>query len=234
MYERLLFEKAGDVNELLLKKSYCLKAEGKYQAGYETLQRADLFHGTDSLRATLYYEMALHSYLNGRYDVALGHVQELNYYLPDQILPRAELIEVLALNQLKRWQEAEKKFMAMQTKYGMRQAVTYADLRPGKLKNPDRAENWSFVLPGSGQMYAGYWGRGLTSLVIQAGLVAFTAYSFVNGFYFSGAFTGGGLFYMFYNGGTRHASYLAQKGNQQKIDRLNDRVMTTLEPVIKK
>jgi TM2 domain-containing membrane protein YozV len=236
-YERLLFSGSENVNLLLLKKSYCFKAESKFEEAYEMLQRADFFGGEDSIRFQLYYECALNSFLAHRYDLSLNKLQELHYYFPSKTNQAMEILEILTLNQMKKWDEAEKKYDLFISKNSIlttEATALYKEQKPRKLKNPDKAETLSLLFPGAGQMYAGYVGQGLTSFGIQAGLVTFAIYSFVNGFYFSGAFTGVGLFYMFYNGGARHAKYLAEKRNHEKMDEFNEEVKQILSGGIKK
>ena len=231
-YERLLFQGSRDVNRLLLKKTYCLKAEGRYDDAYQTLQRADFFQGSDSLRFKLYYEVALNAYLAGKYDLSLNKIQELNYYLPKANQPVVDLLEILSLNQQHKLNDAEKKLEEFLVKYNLRDEQKI--YRNKKLKNPEKAESMSHLLPGVGQMYAGYGGQGATSMLLQTGFVAFAAFSFLNGYYFSGAFTGVGLFYIFNNGGARHARYLAEKRNDKMIAQLNADVKKIMMKALKK
>ncbi|GHN00887.1 hypothetical protein WSM22_23760 [Cytophagales bacterium WSM2-2] len=232
-YERLLYLGHAD-NRILLKKSYCLKAEGKYEEAYNTLQRADFFTGSDSLKLKLYYESALTAYLAGKYDLSLNKVLELNYYLPDFSQPLAEILEILNLNQQHKLADAKKKYEAFCAKYNIREPNVYLNKKFRKLKDPVKAESISHFLPGVGQMYAGHFVRGATSGLVQAGLLAFTAVSFLNGYYFSGAFSGMGLFYMFNNGGARHAQYLAEKRNDKTIEELNNEVRRVGAMAVKK
>lgn len=234
-YEYLLFQRPGAsdrVNLLLLKKAYCFKAEGLYNEAYETLQQADFFAGSDSLKQTLYYEVALAAYVSGQHDVALSRLQEMFYYFPDHNLPMAFLLEILCLNQLQRWDDAAKRYQQLQTRLHLAGDNPYKGRRI-KPKNPDRAETWSYVLPGSGQVYAGYGARGFSSLLLQSACAAFATYSFLNGFYFSGAFTGVSLFYMFYNGGARYARSLTEKTNAKRLNALNEAVLKSAQELKK-
>ncbi len=233
-YERLLFKGNREGNVLVLRKSYSLKAEGNYADSYTTLQRADFFAGDDSLKFKLYYESILNAFLAGKYDLALNKIQELHYYLPGLTQPTLDLVEILTLNHLQKFELAEAKFKSFVSTNNLPDDMNPYRKRNLKLKNPTKAESISHLLPGVGQMYAGYGGRGATSLVIQAGLVAFSIYSFVNGYYFSGAFTGVGLFYIFNNGGARHAYYLAEKRNQEVITRIDKEVKQVLLKAKKK
>ncbi len=58
------------------------------------------------------------------------------------------------------------------------------------MKNPDKAFALSYYFPGAGQMYAGYFWKGLVSTILNAGLIYFSVWNFANGYFFSGAFTG--------------------------------------------
>ena len=232
-YERLLFQHTtGITNLLILRKSYCFKAEGKYEDDYTTLQLANFFEEADSLKTKLYYESALNAYLAGKYDLAFNKVQESQYYLQGTEQPFIDLIEILILNQQHKLADAEKKYKSFCEKFGI--AGKPDIYQNKKLKDPEKAESISHFLPGIGQWYAGYMGRGITSGAIQAGLLLFTAYSFLNGYYFSGAFTGMGLFYMFNNGGARHAQYLAEKKNIELVNQINQTIMISAQEIVKK
>ncbi len=233
-YERLLFQGKTDAGLLLLKKSFCLKAEGKFEEAYTTLQRVDVFKESDSLRTALYSELALDAYLGGKFDQALSTLQELHYYFPDKNSSISDALEILTLNQLLKWNEAEQKFNSYLERYNIPDQHLYQKQRLPKLKNPAKAETLSFLIPGSGQLYAGYPGHAITSVLIHGGLVVFTVYSFTNGYYFSGAFTGVGLFSLFYNGGAGHAKDLAMRHNAEQLTRFNEKVKAVLSEVAKK
>lgn len=233
-YERLLFHGKSDANILLLKKSFCWKMEGKFDEAHSTLLRADLFKGTDSVKIMIYNELALDAYLAGKFNIALSTLQELHYYFPDQSTSISEALEILTLNQLFKWDEAEQKFISFLAKYALPDQYIYQKRNRPKFKNPTKAETLSYIIPGSGQLYAGYPGHAITSLLIQGGLVTFTVYSFTNGYFFSGAFTGVALFSFFYNGGARHARDLAVRHNSEQLFRFNEKVKTVLMDAIKK
>lgn len=216
-YERAIFEGASPVlfNELLLKKADCWKQEGKFMEAYEVLQRAN---ATDNrfTQFQVLYESALTAYLQAKGDLALGHIQELRYYFPDTTVQMIDLLEILSLNELSRWQDAQIKFSEYSDRYALNlNEHLYDDIIQYKLKKPSRAVGLSFIFPGSGQMYSGYFFRGLTSTVINTGWVLFTIYSFSHGFYLSGAFTGVAFFHLFYNGGANYARSLANKRNDE-------------------
>ena len=233
-YERLLFQGKEDVGLLLLKKSFCLKAEGKFEEAYTTLQRVDLFKESDSVRIKLYHELALDAYLARKFDQSISTLEELHYYFPNESTSISDALEILSLNQLAKWDAAKQKFEAFLSKYQLPDQDLYKKKNLPSLKNPTKAETLSYLIPGSGQLYAGYPGRAITSIVLQGGLVVFTVYSFTNGYYLSGAFTGVGLFSLFYNGGAGQARDLAIKHNEKEFAEFNNKVKAALSAVDKK
>lgn len=232
-YERELFlgvNSSEVFNTLLLKKSYSFKAEGNFDAAYQTLSRALLYEGSDSLRFLLFYELSFNAFLAEKPDLAIGHIQEFNYNFEgsefdDELL----FLEILCLNKLKRWREAKEKYERYATVNDLNADVNqYEEILNHKFKNPKKAQNLSLVIPGSGQMYAGFPLKGLFSLTVQAGLVYFSVESFLNAYYLSGVFTGVALFYMFYNGGARYAAKLATQNNEKVVQSFNDKISTII------
>jgi len=233
-YERLIYQGDKRVNTLLLKKAYCYKARHLYEEAYQILQRADLFIEHDSLKWDLYYESMLTAWLAGKNDLAMNKVQELRYYFPSVAHPMTDLVEILSLNQQHRFADAEIKLKAAIRNHHLTgDSLIYQDRR-FRLRNPEKAHDLSLFLPGVGQWYAGYTGRGLTSGLIQAGFVAFTITSFLNGYYLSGVYTGVGLFYLFNSGGARHARYLAEKKNGEIVENLNAAVQERFRSAVLK
>jgi TM2 domain-containing membrane protein YozV len=129
-------------------------------------------------------------------------------------------LEILSYNELRQWSEAKKVF----ANYSKNAKVTdslYAFEKKPRLRSITKAHTLSMIIPGMGQWYAGYPSKGLVSLGIQAGSLAFGVYSAWHGFYFSGFFTGAGLFNTFYQGGGRYASALAERKNAELTQRYN-------------
>ncbi|HMP99928.1 MAG TPA: hypothetical protein PKC24_09120, partial [Cyclobacteriaceae bacterium] len=183
-----------------------------------------------SLRFLLFYELSFNAFLAEKPDLAIGHIQEFNYNFEgsefdDELL----FLEILCLNKLKRWREAKEKYERYATVNDLNADVNqYEEILNHKFKNPKKAQNLSLVIPGSGQMYAGFPLKGLFSLTVQAGLVYFSVESFLNAYYLSGVFTGVALFYMFYNGGARYAAKLATQNNEKVVQSFNDKISTII------
>lgn len=145
-------------------------------------------------------------------------------------------LEALVNLEMSQWEEAKSSSMKISSAdlYQDSVKVLFTELTQLKLKDPEKAETLSYFIPGAGQMYAGKVFRGITSFVLQTGLLGFAGYSFLNGYYFSGTFTGVSLFYVFYMGGARHAEYLAREYNKKKINQVQTKIETLLLEGIKK
>jgi tetratricopeptide (TPR) repeat protein len=216
-YERLVFQGHAPVAYWLLKKSYCQKAQINYAAALETMKRVDLYNSPDSLQGRLFYEVVLLHYLHQQPDLALSRIQEWRYLQAAGVTEPFEIMEILSLAELGRWPEASQAFSAWSSKYRADSISNpLKDASRIKWRKVKKAEALSFVLPGSGQWYAGFPGRGMVSTGLSAGAVLFAIHQFSNGFFFSGAYTGVGLFYLFYWGGARYAVKLAEAKNREQ------------------
>ncbi len=221
--EKAIFEAAGseERNELIFSKAQAYKSINNFEEAIKCLERLNPSSLTDSMRFELFYELALNQYLCSAFQKAGYNVLLLENLTknPQQQL-RQKLVAVLCYNAQHKWTEAEQAFLSFENLSNESADSIknyYHNLRSLKLKSLRKAENLSYFLPGVGQMYAGKFFRGLTSSVIQIGLLSFAGYSILNGYYFSGTLTGVSLFYVFYLGGARHAVYLAEEYNKSLI-----------------
>jgi tetratricopeptide (TPR) repeat protein len=209
-------------DSLLMKKSYAYKARGDYDRALKNLERIQSIDMT--------YEKALLHFLNE--DIEACYNQLLRIQLDnDNVLTEAyHLLFVMTLVKKNDFQEA-RKYLNGEYSFGMNDDQLN-EIISGKLKpkNTDRAFNISLWLPGFGQAYAGYLGRGFVSGLMQTGSAGFTYYSLINNYYFSGVLTGAALFYTFYLGGARYAGQLAEKKNLE----LQEQILSTLKSEIKK
>jgi tetratricopeptide (TPR) repeat protein len=235
-YEKAIFEQSNIgnnvqiINELLFKKTQLLKAQKTFDEAWQTTQRFDLTDLSDSLQFRYRYESALCAYLSQRYAEAHNQLQQTRFYVRDTLLTEGlDVLEILTLNELERWTESKEIF----SRYVSRNRLTinveelYAFLKK-KPKNPDKAQLLSFLMPGLGQAYAGYWKQGLVSAGLQALALGFGVYHVLNRYYLIGFFTGAGLFQAFYFGGTRRAVLMAEETNRKRKARYNQQLRATL------
>ena len=220
-YERLIFDRNGElsINEFLLRKSYCYKAQNKFEKALETLQRSDLYSGDDNIRVQLFYESILNAHLCGKYDISLSLINEWKYNFSNGSDYNLEITEILTLSELMKWQEARTKFVTFSTKYNLHlDSTIFNPVLNHKFRKPEKAITLSYLLPGSGIIYAGAPLRGITSAALQAGAIALVVQGLTEGYFFSSALTGTALFYALYNGGAQYAANLTVTRNNKRIN----------------
>lgn len=217
-------------NQLLYQKIKCQKALRIFEDAWQTAQRFDLNEPNDTLQFKLRYEGALCGYLSQRYNEAYGQIQQARFYINDTTLTIAlDVLEILTLNELERWEESKTLFRryAARNQLSIQVDDLYSFIKK-KPKNPNKAQLMSFLMPGLGQIYAGYTKEGLVSAGLQALALGFGVYHVLNRYYLIGFFTGAGLFQTFYFGGARRASIMAEETNRKRKARNSQKIRALL------
>lgn len=241
-YEKALYDQSQRVdsinidtyrlifNNLLLKKIQCQKYLKRFEDAWQTAQRLDLNEPDDSLQYRLRYEVALSGYLSRHYAEAHGQILQTRFYVRDtSLLASLDVLEILTLNELERWTESKEVFR----KYAVRNCMTtnieelYGFLKK-KPKSPEKAQLLSFIMPGVGQMYAGYPKEGLVSVGLQTLALGFGVYHIWHRYYLIGFFTGAGMFQAFYFGGARRAELMAEETNRKRKAKNNQLLRAVL------
>jgi TM2 domain-containing membrane protein YozV len=241
-YEKALFDQSQRIdsinteayrligNELLLKKIQCQKYLKHFEDAWQTAQRIDLNAPNDSLQYRLRYEVALTGYLSRHYGEAHGQILQIRFYVRDSsLLSSLDILEILTLNELERWAESKEIFRRYAVRNGMATDVEelYGFLKK-KPKSPEKAQFLSFIMPGVGQMYAGYPKAGIVSIGLQTLALGFGVYHVWHRYYLIGFFTGAGMFQAFYFGGARRAELMAEETNRKRKTKNNQRLRTVL------
>lgn len=203
-------------NAFLLKKLYCQKAAQKFTMALQTSQRFDFSNLEDQEQIPLRYETVVCSFLAGLYDDCFNNVQQFKHFVKDSTQHTPTLLwEILSLTQLARYDEAKALIptynQAFHTQINAEELFAFA--QKTKFRSIRKAEALATFVPGAGMIYAGNTTQGIVSLVLQLGTLGYGAYSIINGYYFTGIFTGLGLFQAFYFGGVRRSAYLAEQKN---------------------
>ncbi len=205
----------------LLYKSYCYKALGDYENALAILTR---IQGLD-----VRYEKALLHYLNEDYERSNTELLRLRL---DGVEFDRNLVVLQVLVEISRlkYKEAREALKENAELLGLEiPDIDYIIDAKAKARDPLRAQNLSLWIPGTGQWYAGHFGKGLLSGSIQTGIVAFTGWSFYTGYFFSGTLTGATLFYTFYLGGARYAKKLAGKTNDEVTTKMKQRLFVKVK-----
>lgn len=238
-YERIIFENNNTEiqAEAALRKSECLKLQGKFSDAAEVLEEINTFKTSDTLRYKILLQSGLNSYLAKDANSSFSKIELLIHYYPDSANNKdLLLVKILALNELESWQDAAQvynKFMLLYQKDNLTVQNPYLELP--KLKNPEKAEKLSAYLPftAAGIFYAGNFKEGLLNAGLQVGFIAFGVYNVFIGKYITAALIGVGGYAAFYNGGVRRARRLTELYNDKKTRNFNEKVKKQLLQVIK-
>ena len=233
-FERAIFYENDNAKIARYKyyKALCYRNLGENARAVEELNGINLFSASDSLYYRVKYEQALCNFLNQKAQEALWNLEDLKLKLADtskyyDIIP----LNILCLNTVRDWSGALKLWDYYIDHSGLGDSAVKACRReiqvlyikrntPGYY-SPDKAENWSRFIPGSGQIYCGAVAEGSFNFLIHAGLLAYSFVEFYNRFYLTGYFTGLGVFYKFYMGGMHRARILADTRNREGIRKFN-------------
>jgi tetratricopeptide (TPR) repeat protein len=223
-------EKAGS----LLNKAGCLKEIGLYSDAQKSLLRANYTDLSDSLVFALRYQTALCAYLAADFSTAESQLLQAIYFTRDSVFKRqALLLHALVLNETQQWKQAEEHLLeyvsytsAPQT---IKDSISFAVKKMyGKdniphLKKMKKAQTLSALMPGTGQMYAGYFGEGLANLSFQLAALAFTGFNVYTHYYVTSLFIGYSIFQKFYLGGINRVEFLVNKKNYQLTRAFNEK-----------
>ncbi|WP_421763338.1 hypothetical protein [Ekhidna sp.] len=204
------------VDSLLFVKAGIYKGTEQFDLALKTLDRISFANGS-RLEVDIINERILINYLIG------NHINTQNLLLEAEFIEGYErsntvrIVEILNYVSLEQFEEAENKFQILIQDSSRVEEVF--DVK--NLKNPNLAFTLSFIVPGSGQMYAGKVFKGLISLGVQTALF----YTGVNGLYRGYPFTESipaiALFQGFYFGGAEYAKNMAVEKNREIVDELS-------------
>jgi len=99
-------------------------------------------------------------------------------------------------------------------------------------KSPDKCKHLSSILPGLGEIYAGYTFKGITSFVLNTGFLAFTGFNIAYGYYVTSVASGIFPFTKFYGGGKRLSANLADRHNDKATDKLKSQFNKEINSIL--
>lgn len=244
-YEAALFYNAGTLpeDELNLKKAYCYKFLERYQECLTQLDQINLVSVPDSVRRSVVYEQAVCNYLAGDAQRALMKVLQFKQLgapsAEDPFFAGIKTLEILALNETRQWEQAERCAVAFVAEIAENEEVK-ANLTgrveklyqkknlPKELKS-EKAKDLSRFVPGLGQFYCGRVKEGLVSLVVNASFLYFGLHQLYYKYYFTGYMAGLGIFHKTYFGGMHRCEILAQTENERTLKSFNASCLAILE-----
>jgi tetratricopeptide (TPR) repeat protein len=220
-YERSIFyiDDSTDIDQLLLKKSYCYKMAGNYQQAILSLSRINIRGISIGFRDTISYEKALNYYLLEDFFNAESLLLQLN----NNGIKYSAYLFILVLNEQRRWDEAKFVFKEYLTLYeqplSFLEMYSFVEIDDSKKKR--RAKMLSCFLPGLGQLSINKPKDGLMSFSLNGLSGYFVVSSFIGGYIVTGGVFALPFFLRFYFGGIKNvdrileaeASQLAHKRN---------------------
>lgn len=228
-YERMLYNNYNIEWDCkaLTGKLQCLKKQQQYQVAADFIMRNNDNKFPDSIRSQFLYQQALCLYLAGNFDNCLSLIRQINYLYPNFDNNRMlQLLNILSLNELKRWQEGQAEYQNFIRHYFPEDSTAFQNpyIHIPKLKNENTAQWLSTFLPGAGELYAGKPIEALASIILQGTAIYFGIVSWQQKYYFSTWFVGAGLFASFHNGGVRRSEKLVQIYNKKQVMNFNERI----------
>jgi tetratricopeptide (TPR) repeat protein len=219
----------------LLSKADCYLERKDFTKAEAVLSRIFYADLNDSLIYLSRYKSALASYLNSNFSEAESQVIQAKSFIADTtLLVNIFPLYVLILNESRKYKEAKEVLLSYisatlldsiyKAKLMSEVELYYQDNHTPRLKSPDKAKKLSMFLPGTGQLYAGYFWEGALNVGLQLFGLGFTGVCVYNRYYFTGGLIGFAIFQKFYGGGMNRAQFLTEKRNYKLTRKFNDGV----------
>lgn len=226
VYERAAFETIDndDKTIALIQKAKCLWKLERYKDASGVLDRIPLYTISDSLSFETQFASATTSYLAKDFIYAKSQLIQIESFVMDtQLINKTLFLHVLTLNELEEWEAAKAKaqqwIQSTNVTDSIKRAVLikidslYSEEGLPKLKNVEKAGTLSSIIPGSGQMYAGYFFEGAANVSLQLLGLGIVVGGILTQYYVAGFVVGLNIYQRFYMGGVKRAEFLARKTN---------------------
>lgn len=235
LYEKAIYFNSNAVSraKLSLKRAQSLKQIAAYDIAEQTLNRVDLSALTDSLFYTVKYNAALCAYLGADFTVAESHIIQLIYFGRDSSKTyNCYPLYTLILNELGKYEQSKlylEKYIGKaydsadtnRVKILREVNVLYSKQNQPKLKRLKKAKVMSYIVPGMGQIYAGFWAEGITAMTCNAIFIGLTGVGIYYRYYITSVLYSYTIFSKFYTGNISRVEYLVNKKNYRLTKNYN-------------
>lgn len=216
----------------LLSKVQLYRKAALYSKALNEADRADKYALTAKEKNELKYEQMLDYFLRNDYGycttfsfdsgVAIEHSSQI------------ELMRLYALNQTQNWTECKTKMLTYVNKTdSLKRKEIIALPETYTYKDPEKSRRLSSYLPGLGEIYSGYPGKGITSFILTAGFLTFAGYNFYLQYYVTGCLSGLYPVKRFYSGGKRLSVTLANRHNDECANRIKKQYSVEILSIFK-
>lgn len=210
-------ESACMKQNLILQKAKTLSVAGRYHESLLELQRID--PGSMLNTTELYYERALCFFLSG------DHNQSYNEMLgiPDSTICNTlkyQRLWLLNLSEAGKFEECKNRLLERENLTENQKKKIDSLPVTFRFRSPLKASELSAFMPGSGQIYSGYTGKGIISILLHAGTGYIAVAGFMSGIYIVPTVFGVYPLLRFYIGGQIMSENLARRKNLENEEDL--------------
>lgn len=211
-------------SKLILGKSRIFTRFKKYDQSLKTLERISTYNLSANMKYEVANERVLLNFLLEEHNQVKNTLLELSLDEDYRADDDTKLIEVLNYVALHDFEKARALYIQLNPN-GEESEVF--DVR--RLKKQGTAYNLSLVVPGSGQMYAGHFFKGMTSMAVQTFLFTYGIKGIQRQYFFTQALPSIGVFQGFYFGGAEYAKELVVKRNDGIRQMLSSNILNSLK-----
>lgn len=208
-------DSSEQINSALLDLSYAYSETENYEKAISELLQINTMVLNKEHHYKRDIELSKNYYLSDRSDSALFYIEELKKYFPDSVnTNRVKLLNILALNDLGRFNESERLLSEVLSKkeIDIHKDTAYTNIVIHQPRSVKKAGRLSY-LPGAGLIYAGEGKKAVVSITLITVFAAYTAASVYYGYYVSSFFTGFVNTMRFYRGGSIAAKNICDQKN---------------------
>ena len=218
---------------ILVLKATNKQYSGMYELAINELHRAANLSSFYSDQTNVKYLLALNFFLNGEYskmceveipDTALANIDKYNEF---KIMRLHSLIETGRLINCKN------ELLQCCIKCDSDLVVMIKKLpEQCLLVNEVKYNRMSSIIPGLGLMKLKYYKKGITSLIINSGLLFFTGFNIAGGYYITAGVSGILPFLKFYNGGIRLTANVVEDLNNKSKNKIKVQYLDLIQKTI--
>jgi len=224
----------------LLKEARHLKCLKQYKAAYATICAIETKGFSDSLSYQIRYEAALSALLSDNLEGLKINLLFLDQNKEAEKHPKEYgIMKVLYFNRVKDYVNAyqsalqcielDKNGKEKKDSIKNELAKLFSRNLPQEMQ-PETFAIMASIIPGSSQIVMGYMGEGISSLMINFGLLSLGIYDIANGLYLTSFAVLLNLLPRFYIAGIKRARAIAQLKNEQRTQTFNQECLRLLMP----
>lgn len=196
------------------------RKQEQWRPAIEAFRMAILTAPTDSVRYDAELALAVTYIASGNYSAAEMVLLKLEMTIPPKsVKQRAAFLRGIATLYANKWNHAKEAFEAyflcdpdpeLQAKVDSLIEAT----KKFYYRSPESARQLSMIIPGLGQIYAGDWGNGINSLVLNGSMIAWMGYKVLHRYFSDAWVIYYFLFRRYYFGNMYNAARIVEEKNE--------------------